>query len=297
MRRRDKLHNIERANLLAEQRYLESKGLLNEFNKDRKPIQQIKDLKELPIGDFVNKFKSIATDTKVQGVLKRGQKDGNPGDDKISYESTDIPVSKLKPTQNEIGMDESLKNILTDKYGSLGSFLQGSADVGPNPLVTYNGQYIIDGHHRWSQVFAANPKATVPCMNLKGSLGPMDILKIVHMSIAVGAKKLPLSSAQGTNLLKVDSQSVMDYVKTNMTETAFKVWQQAGNENIEAVQKLITGNVGAMQKNGVADGAPPRTAMPQTDAAEKTTAVIDRVAGGQIDFNKPGHQFGGDGGA
>ena len=112
------------------------------------------------VADFVDKFKKIASDPKVQAVLKAGVTDGNPNDEKLSYTKGKVKVEGLLPTQSEIGFDQSIANILTDQYGSLESILSGQADVG-GPIVTYNGKYIIDGHHRWSQVYAANPKANM----------------------------------------------------------------------------------------------------------------------------------------
>ena len=51
MRRRDKLKNIERANLLAEQRHLESKGVLTEGI-----IDKVKDILIGPINDLIDKL-------------------------------------------------------------------------------------------------------------------------------------------------------------------------------------------------------------------------------------------------
>ena len=254
---------------------------------DLQAATELKNVMRLPISQFVDKFSTIASDNKVLNVLKRGLQDGNPTDDVVSYTQGSTSVSKLIPTQNEIGMDESLKNILTDKYGSLGSFLQGKANVGPNPIVIYNGKYIIDGHHRWSQVFAANPKAVVPILNLVGKLPAMDILKIVHLSIATGANKLPLSSAKGTNLLLVGENDVRNYVLQNLDNKALAVWQRSGFKDANAVAQHIVNNVKLLQRNGVAKGAPPRTKMPQTDAVEDSNTVINRIAKGIVNFNQP----------
>ena len=113
------------------------------------------------VSGFVAKFKAIASDPKVQAILKAGHTDkGGEEDEKVTYQTTTLPVKSLKPTQNEIGFDQSIKNILTDQYGSLKSILAGNANVG-GPIVTYNSQYVIDGHHRWSQVYAEIGRAHV----------------------------------------------------------------------------------------------------------------------------------------
>lgn len=267
----------------------------------------IADSLQKPIDSFVDDLSQIVSDPKVQAVLKAGNpskpielgggkklSDGDDGDDKkIKIGSKGwTSVKDLKPTQNEIGASESLKNILTDPYNSLTSFLSGKADVGKNPIVTYNGKYIIDGHHRWSQVFAANPDAMVPTLDLVGSLSPLDILKIVHLSIASGAGKLPLSSAKGVNLLKASRDDVYKMVVRNLNDKAIKIWNNSGkvkceNARCENLAKLIWSNVEKLQSNGVISGAPSRTKMPQTDAEESTQSVINRVTQGSLNYINP----------
>ena len=62
----------------------------------------------------------IISDPKVQAVLNAGEQDGDPDDDKLPYTRIEaISVQDLKPTQNEIGLDQSVKNLLTDKFNSL----------------------------------------------------------------------------------------------------------------------------------------------------------------------------------
>ena len=189
---------------------------------------------------FVNKFKSIASDPKVQAILKAGLKDGNPNDEKLSYSKKTIPVYGLKPTQNEIGFDESIKNVLTNKFGSLESIFSGTADVG-GPIVTYNGKYIIDGHHRWSQVFAVNPKAKMSAIDITGELTPKDMLKVVHLSIAAKMKKLPLVNAKGINVLRgVTEKQVLDAVNTYLDqEKAKPIWAKNGEKDNKSIAKRL----------------------------------------------------------
>jgi hypothetical protein len=256
---------------------------------------EIEQALQKPIGGFVDDFSRIASDPKVQAVLKGGLTiDGDKTDDR-NVQIGDkgwTPVKNLKPTQNEIGAAESLKNILTDKYGSLSSFLDGKADVGSNPVVIYNGEYIIDGHHRWSQVFAANPDAEIPTLNLVGKYKPQDILKIVHLAVAAGANGLPLAKAKGVNLLEASKDNVVKMVFQSLNDKAAKIWNEKRNTKCENSQcydlaELIWGNVQKLQANGVTPGAPPRTKMPQTDAAEPTSKVISRLDKGIINYDDP----------
>ena len=64
----------------------------------------------------------------------------------------DIPVVELKPTQNEVDIDKSLAWPMIRAPDNFISYANGNnqAFVVGEPIVTYNGMYVIDGHHRWS---------------------------------------------------------------------------------------------------------------------------------------------------
>ena len=152
---------------------------------------------------YVSLLQKYSSDPKVMAVLKAGQTDGQPNDEKFDVSETTIAAKNLKPTQNEIGAEESLKNIATDQYGSLDSFLKGTPDVG-GPIITYNGEFVLDGHHRWSQVYAANPDAKLKAVNVVGKIDPNTSYPY---SLAVGANLLSKSCI--TALLYVFSLVVL----------------------------------------------------------------------------------------
>jgi hypothetical protein len=113
-------------------------------------------------------------------------------DEKTTLSQIVAVATQLRPTQNVIGTNESLDNILDDKYGSLRSFLEGKAKF-PTPIITLNGKYIIDGHHRWSQAYAANPKVQIQCNDIKLNLEPTEVLKVLHMALAAAKGDIELS--------------------------------------------------------------------------------------------------------
>jgi len=263
--------------------------ILNELTDDQASSALSKAIKATSVEDFVDKFKSIASDNKVQAILKAGRTDGNPDDEKISYSQQQIKVDALIPTQNEIGFDQSIQNILTDQYGSLTSILDGNANVG-GPIVTYNGKYIIDGHHRWSQVFAGNPKASMDALNIQGNLKASEILKIVHAAIAVKLGKVPSNDPKGINILKgVSYQQVLDAVNKNLTDKAKEIWAKNGQADNEAIAKYIHSNLELLiKKHKPITGAPGRKDMPQTDAEDKNTKkTLDFIKAGVVNFKDP----------
>lgn len=240
------------------------------------------------VASFVNQFKNIASDPKVQAILKAGLKDGNTEDEKITYGKGEVAVKGLLPTQAEIGFDQSIANILTDQFGSLQSILNGNANVG-GPIVTYNGKYIIDGHHRWSQVYAANPNASMENLDIKGNLPPTEILKIVHAAIAAKIGKVPSANPQGINILNgVTEKQVLDAVNSKLSDKAKQIWTSKGQKDNSAVAKYIYDNLKTLiSKNKPVSGAPGRKDMPQTDQEGPATDKLSLLQKGIVNFNNP----------
>jgi len=226
-----------------------------------------KAFKTASVPAYVNLLQQYSSDPKVMAVLKAGQTDGQPNDEKFEVAETEIPAKNLKPTQNEIGAEESLKNICTNQYGSLDSFLKGTPDVG-SPIITYNGEFVLDGHHRWSQVYAANPDAKLKAINVTGKIDPKDILKAVHTAIAVDAGETKTISAnlKAGNLLAFTSKNTYGYVLDNLQDKAREVWGKYGYDDDTMIAKHIVKNVSMMIKRSKPEAwAPKRDSMPQPE--------------------------------
>ena len=241
--------------------------------------------------DFVAKLGTLAQDPKVQAFLRSGKADGDQSDDTFTATSKAIPVKQLRPTQNEIDVDGSLKWPLT-KPESLRNCLQKGAVTIKAPVVTYNGQFIIDGHHRWSQLYSMNKEGVINCVDLTGpKLKPVDVLKVVQLAIAADLGKVPVATVKGKNLLKLDGKGVADYVTATVTDECVKAFNAMRSKTFGKLDsKLIAGkivvpNVMEMQKTSQpVSGAPKRDVMPQTDDA---TNAMQYLAKGVVNFNDP----------
>ncbi len=242
-------------------------GILNEDETQDKLNDLSTAFKTASVPAYVSLLQKYSSDPKIMAVLKAGQTDGQPNDEKFEVAETAIPAKNLKPTQNEIGAEESLKNICTDQYGSLDSFMKGNADVG-SPIITYNGEYVLDGHHRWSQVYAANPDAKLKAINVTGKIDPKDILKAVHTAIAVDAGETKTISAnlESGNLLTFTSKNIYGYVLDKLQDKARKVWGNYGYDEDTSIAKHIVKNISMMIKRSKPDAwAPKRDYMPQPE--------------------------------
>lgn len=270
-----------RAGLITESKYESLIANLQEDETQDKLDDLSSAFQNGSVEAYVTKLKKYQADPKVHAALTAGQTDGKPEDEKFAVSNVDLVAENLKPTQNEIGAEESLKNILDDKYGSLDGFLKGTAKF-PDPIIVYNGKFVIDGHHRWSQVYAANPKCKIPALNVKGKIDPKDVLKAVHAAISAesGETKTISANLKAGNLLTFNAETVKKYVAENLQDKARQVWKANGVADDQAIADTVSKNVETMiAKSKPESWAPKRDFMPQPGVSNADDFGVGMVAG------------------
>ena len=167
-------------------------------------------------------------------------------------------------------------------------FLNGTAEF-PTPVITYNGEWVLDGHHRWSQAYAANPDVEIPVLNISGKLSPEQILMAVHTAIAAKSGKTDTRSAnlKAGNLLTYSTEQVKQYVADELTQNARDVYAKFELTDDNLIADYIASNVEQMRsKNGPEGWAPSRDFMPQPD--DNNAGDFDKyLEKGVANFNDP----------
>lgn len=278
--------------------------------KKSNPSEDLKKLTDLMSKDytaFVKELSNITSDNnlfpKLKNLILGGAKDGNPNDEKFSISGEyDQVVTNLIPTQNEIDRNKSLafpvtypieyekKSISLDVAKKQISEMLTAVPIRINglPIVVFEHggkSYILDGHHRWSSVYALNSNGVIKAIKLKSSkeITPIQALKAIQLSISVSAGEIPTSSAgsDDTNILLSSSNgATKKYLEESMSEGFISIFQQALKKSKSNVSKPlviehIMKNIETMQKNGFLEGAPERTVMPQTDGTDDLKANQD----------------------
>ena len=208
-----------------------------------------------------------------------------------------ISCTDLYPTQSEIDIENSAKWATKD-WGvkCIPQMFDGSA-FGAGfavPVLVYKDKgknWIIDGHHRWSQVGLINPEAKVSCMVIEGPESVQNFLKIVQGMIAaiIGDDskpnngengKLPVGKAapqnnifgpalKGDKLAKRVAELFQGHDK--ILEDAIKYLNNVGVDvkSAEDIGKLVEKNRDFFvdNKQTPPSWAAPRPVMPQTDRA------------------------------
>lgn len=219
-----------------------------------KMIELIQDKDYDETVDFVDE---IVKDPKLKFLLGLGF-GGDFSNLKLKLKKTNIPAKRLIPTQSEIGTDETLKYLVQGKDIDV---CFDKTTIIKKPIVTFQGTFIIDGHHRWSQIFVTNPDANIVCIDITGNLSPLSMLKAVQCTIGSNTGKLIRKDIQGKNLYDTTEKELRKYFKDNLSDTV--------RENLlkyyEDPEGSLVQNVIQLQRNNKPIlNAPDRGEMPQT---------------------------------
>jgi hypothetical protein len=248
--------------------------------------QELKNLLKMDYSLFVKELGDNIKDPKFKNAIK-SLSDKHP----INFRTVAPVVGNLKPTQNEIDVDKSLKFPLTNAQSAAICLKGGLIAVAGKRIITAgDGKYIVDGHHRWSQVCALNPLAKIAAIDLSDVKDPMKALKATQLGIAADLGKVPTANVQGTNLLKMGKDALISYVEKTITPDVIEVFKKAGKgDNAKSIGEFIWTNVEKMQKdNQPVPGAPKRDIMPQTDDAKDWQDLAPNVSKvSTIDLSKP----------
>lgn len=239
--------------------------------------------------EFVRELRGHTLDDRLLAAITAGREDGRPDDERIEFPTGTVAIeaSKLRPTQDEIDVDKSLlKSLACADASQLRDMVAGRPVLLGTPVLTLNGQWIIDGHHRWSQLYAMNPKGRVVCLDMrtKEKADPIDVLKAMQMAILATLRRIPTEVVRGTNLLDIGERDLKAYVAERSAENFLKAMDMTPDEAASAVWD----NVRTMQRLArPADGAPGRDVMPQSGEVVKSGEFQNAMRTGRVNFKDP----------
>lgn len=254
-------------------------------NKERKKAL-VNALKNKNYSNYVEILNKMLEDDKSRVLLEDGF-GGELGDMRLKFRIKSIPIRNLVPTQNEIGVTDSVDFPLKKKPEAVDPMFKEAEHLQiQTPLVTFAGRFIIDGHHRWSQVYAYNPDAEMVCCNYSSKMSPIAMLKATQGAIAAARAKqiedgtlkdtnLPSSNKNGLNLFddKFTEKKIHAYIREGVGDDAV----EALGKYVKSVKSddtfadYVTDNLMELKTNnppmkgaGGMENAPIRKYMPQT---------------------------------
>lgn len=225
--------------------------------------------------DYVKTLNRMLEDPKAKTLLEDGF-GGDLGDTKFTFKVKLIKPISLRPTQNEIDVDKSIKHSLSNPENMKHLFDKEIITAGM-PLVTFRGNYVIDGHHRWSECAMINPEGNMVCFDYDADISPIQMLKAVQGNIAAALAtrdenpEIPSGKTNGPNLYdkEWDKDKIRKYVEDKLSNESSSIYMKEKNiEKKEDVIKDICDSIWNVKVNNYPeDNAPSRGEMPQTDKA------------------------------
>ena len=239
------------------------------------------------VGDMIK-------DPEKKKMLLAGATDGDPADEVIKITPGSRAAKDLVPTQSEIGSSQSLDDQIGDKYGNLDNAIKGgkmNSAQGQFPILTF-GNYILDGHHRWSQAYATNPNATLDTAEISapGVSDAKSALGLTHTILLALYGKSPTKGFSGQNLFEMQPEEIKTYVLAKITDTALQKLATAkliSKPDKNEAAEMYARNLGELKKK---KGEYPRAVMPQPlDAGDQKglTEVPPDAEAGKINYNNP----------
>ena len=184
---------------------------------------------------FIADLNTLATDSKIAKLRDAIiEKFNSP--DGLSVEFSGkvaMDIKNIHPTQFEVDMEKSLAYPLKKKPEGIKVAFSGQPVLIANtPLVVAEVDgvnYIIDGHHRWSQVYCLNPNAQMVVRVIKSRQlfkTPDDVLKLVQMQlfIAKDGGKLPQATVDSKyNLYTIGENDFKGWISSTITPEATQI--------------------------------------------------------------------------
>ncbi len=276
---------------------------LNEQEGAASPLQKVAGKLGDPgtsLSQYVAILKKYASDPAFRQLALAGHTDtAGPEDEQVSVERTSIGADKLTATQAEIGFSNSLADQVTNKYNATKAALglEGEPIIMPSPdnpppaILIYNGRYILDGHHRWSQVMMTNPTGVVAVDNVTGPAidDEEEALKTMQLAIAAAAGNVVTKPFEGANLMQATPEQVYAFVVKEITDEVLQLLVEKGKipePSKELAGKYYAGNLGVIKK---AQGKFSREkSMPQAGKSGTSQGEVNDLLGtGKVNFDAP----------
>ena len=264
-------------------------------------IEKFLAIKDAPLPQYVAALKKLSRNPGVRAIGLAGREDARgPEDEAVTIPeggTNVVKASALKPTQADIGFKNSLADQVVDEYNSTTKVLENDPIMlGPgegSPILTYDGKWILDGHHRWSQIMMTNPDGNVAIADLSGGGidNPEEALKATQLAIAAYTGNLKTKDLGGPDLMKSSPETVKKFVMAKITPAVLQLLADKGKiaePKKELAADYYAKNLGIIQAlKGPYDR---KQSMPQADfTGGKGTqdAINQKLSQGAINFDNP----------
>lgn len=158
-------------------------------------------------------------DPKLYTFLSKALGDGNLADITMSKSAITMHVKTLIPCQTKINLEDSLRFLLkSDNPRNIMSMFANPVTI-IAPIVTYRKTFIIDGHHRWAELYMINPDAMITVININcDHQSPWKLLADFKSSIRDTNITASDCIVKNSNVYEMNEEQIREYVASNITD-------------------------------------------------------------------------------
>ena len=220
----------------------------------------ISDLAKLPASDI-----SVDLDTSF--------------DTDINREETMLTVASLLPTQREIFLDAVIPRMKEDDGPK---YFADVIEIGP-PIITFNGRFVIDGHHRWMSAALINPRGKISAINfVSDTMTPIQFLKLLQGAIVMDSGELPEAPKDKyeMDIFHKANKAILEYINKEIPPQLLGYLRdQLKLQDSERALHYVGQNALNVKYNNLpAVGSPSRELMPQTNNQTQVLDIVEEKA-------------------
>lgn len=293
--------------------------LFEEEEVETGPEEELKAWMKKPLASLPqHPAESLSDEAQALAGKGAAESDGSPDDDTVvagGGGAADKPLAGLKASQNEVGMKQSLANVLQGKNATWDGIDWGDVDwlVGamkPGATITFaaallgattaDGDVVLDGHHRWSQATMVNPEGKVNIiLSDASSMTADEVLKAVHLAILKKTGQAKTKAAKGGNLFDASEKDVKGHLEAAERKVDPETHEPSDDGvapyiaavmKVKGIADVEEGTAAAVERvlqaikslsGRIVPGAPDRTKMPQAD--DETNPISGAEAASELD--------------
>lgn len=199
-------------------------------------IHKLQDTGNVHLNEALEK---ICHDPKLYTFISKAFGESELANVRISRSPTAIPVKSLLSCRKEFSLDDSLLFALNSDNlnGKINMFTSPATVIAP--IITYRKSFIIDGHHRWAELYAMNPNSMITAINIDYEQDAVwKPLWVFQSAITVADSDFHQSSKENT-LRKMSEDQIRGYVTQNITDVCVRslICANAKNEDITVTDR------------------------------------------------------------
>ena len=199
-------------------------------------IHRLQDTGNIHLSEALEK---ICHDPKLYTFISKAFEEGELANVRISRSPTAIPVKSLLPCRKEFSLDDSLLFALSSDNlnGKINMFTSPATVIAP--IITYRKLFIIDGHHRWAELYTLNPNAMITAININYEQGAIWSPPRIYQDAITGTVTNSQPSNRENILRKMREDQIRGYVTQNITDVCVRslICANAKNEKITVTDR------------------------------------------------------------